>query len=78
MCSSDVRARSIEKMEAENKSQEVDLDALGPGTPTKVDEQRELARNFSGGWDTLEFPVLERVSRLLPVSDLCRLSQVIL
>lgn len=84
MCSSsDVRAcglQSIEKMEVEKRSQsaeEVDLDAFGPGTPTKDGEQCEPTRKISGGWDVLEFPFLERVTRLLSASDLCRLSQVI-
>lgn len=78
MCSSYV---SFEKVEAENRSQSaevVDLDAFGPRTPTKEDEECELAPKTSGGWNTLEFPLLERVSLFLSASDLCRLSQVIL
>lgn len=76
ICSSDVRARSMERTESENRSQEADFDAFGPGTPTSDGKQCELARKYLGGWETLEFPLLERVARLLPMPDLCRLAQV--
>ena len=84
MCASGVRAygnSAIGKMEAEKCSQSagdsVEIESFGPGTPTKDDESIDPARKSSGGWDTLELCLLERVTRSLSVSDLCRLAQVI-
>lgn len=44
-------------------------------TPTKSGESSgKVAR---GGWESLELSLLERITRLLSASDLCRLAQVI-
>ncbi|XP_024389340.1 uncharacterized protein [Physcomitrium patens] len=53
-----------------------ELDSFEPGTPKKSDTLVEPARKMSGGWDTLELCLLERITRSLSASDLCRLAQV--
>lgn len=54
-----------------------ELDSFEPGTPKKSDTLVEPARKMSGGWDTLELCLLERITRSLSASDLCRLAQVL-
>ncbi|KAG0570785.1 hypothetical protein KC19_6G187800 [Ceratodon purpureus] len=66
----------IGKVEAEKESQSVEVEVFSPGTPTKDEEVIEPARKLSGGWDTLELCLLERVTRSLSASDLCSLAQV--
>lgn len=72
---------AIERVEAEKWNQSGggfgELVAFGPGTPTKDDEVIDPVRKLSGGWDSLELCLLERVTRSLSASDLCRLAQVL-
>lgn len=83
VCSSGGRVclEVIEKLEVEKGGPSVEgiaeLDVFGPGTPTKNDEPLEPVRKLVGGWGTLELCLLERVTRSLSTSDLCRLSQVL-
>lgn len=54
-----------------------ELDAFRPGTPNKDDKPIEPVRKLAGGWEVLELCLVERVTRSLSTSDLCRLAQVL-